>query len=350
MDKTGTGKTTPSLGASFARKGSAALVLKMRGETGKLLSLIQNLADPELGPVGAQLSDRFRAAACRIDIDQNMKMLAVHTSFVYPPSPRKSGFENMIYLGPGALKNRERHFAALVHEATHATQTAFSPILHASPFNAATTLILCPRDFVMACERAEQDAYMRQALFASLLRQAQPDINPDFTAFDPVPAPLYEALRKMSTPVEALRQAAIMMLARPGFSSLKGDEVTLAESYHELALTAYQKIIDARLAANPNGLRFVRMEACDILDIGRSYGPSLFGDNDQLLPAFAQTPQLSPHNQALLDKLNAKLGITDENNLPSFGAALKAQGTTREAFLADSRRPYQRPSKARPCP
>ncbi|MBU0859326.1 MAG: hypothetical protein KJ667_05270 [Alphaproteobacteria bacterium] len=329
----------PLLRDSFAQKETAMAFMLARAENDHLLQRLRALSDSEHGPIGQALHDRFRATGCRIEIDNEMKPLAVHTSFVYPPSKGQSSYENIVYLGTGATKSRERHFAALVHEATHATQTGYSSILHASPYNAATNIVMCPRDFVMACERAEQDAYARQAWLSALLIEKE-GISDSFTNADPVSAKTFNTLRNETQSVtDAMRQAAVKMLSCPRFSSVRGDPVTLADSYHEMALLSYKNIMKRRAKGNAPALQFVRMEDRDILDIGRSYGPSLFGDNDQLLAAFKHPAQLSPHNQRLLDRLNKALGITDEASLPTFGAALAAQGRTRESFLADSRRP-----------
>lgn len=319
-------------------------------ETRRWIAALRRMNDPALGNIGKDLCAAFRQAACPVFIDPEMKLLAVHTSFTYTGKTARSVYENTIYLSTRATAHGTRHFSALVHEMTHATQTAHSAILHASPYNTATDIVLCPRDFITACERAEQDAYARQALFASLMLRARPDQKRSASNKDPVPVRIFETLRRRApAPLDALRQATQYMLARPGYYSAQGHSVPLADSYHELALTAYAGIMESRLKEPDLRLRFIRMEDEDILDIGRSYGPSLFGDGEKLLPEFAQRPDLSPHNRALLAQLNARLGITDENDLPSFGAALAAQQMTRAEFLARSKRNTPSKPAAGPC-
>lgn len=341
MEKTGMRKSE-KISDQFAAKGSPLAVLRARADTQRLLAAIRGVSDTAHGAIGQALFDRFRTTRCRVDIDETMAALAVHTSFVYPPRKGQPSFDNIIYLGAAVNAGRQAQFSALVHECAHAAQTGHTAALHASPFNAATPIALCPRDFVMACERAEQDAYARQAWFNDLMLAAT-GADPAITAKDPVPVATLRALRTAEggATILALRRAALMMLDRPGFASASGDHVSLADSYHELALTAYRRILDARAKAGAPPLQFVRLADADILDIGRAAGPSLFGDGENLLPDFAQRPRLSPHNAALLAALNAELGIADEELLPTVGAALAARNMTRESFRQLGRRPIR---------
>jgi hypothetical protein len=333
MEETGNNNAR-KLTESWKAPGNSRRALEIRAETGKAIALLRSLRDPAEGAVGEALYKAFKTTRALVDVDLDMKSRAIFASFAYPPTPGTTGFTNTVFVGEQAMSHRHSLLSALAHEYTHALQTARSAALHASPFNAGTDIILCPRDFVTACERMEQDAYAKQAWFLSLLRTAHSG-EPDFSTADPVPVATFNTLRAAASgsATAAMRQAALNMLACPGFHSDSGNLVSLAESYHEMALNAYKKVISQRLRDNPHGLQFARMEDEDILAIGRSHGPALFGD-DHLLPIFKGPADLSPANRQFLDELNMMLGITDEDRLPTLGNALAAKGRTRESLMA----------------
>lgn len=299
MDRTGQDNNNhPAPKPAFNKMGNDTLrVLELRAETSRAINLLRSLRDASCGKPGEDLQTAFKKTGCVIDVDLEMGLRAVFNSFAYPPSKGKSSLTNTISLGKSAASHRSSMVSAIAHEQTHALHTA---------------------------------------------RSAAYPHEPDYSGADPVPVDTFNALRDTAggSSLLAMRTAALYMLPRPGFTSYSDKPVTLAESYHELALAGYTRLIKAHLRDSKQPLTFVRMEDEDILAIGQSHGPSLFGDGN-LMHTFREPAKLSQKNQHLLDRLNKLLGIADENALPTLGEALAAKNMTRADMIAQSsRRPH----------
>ncbi|WP_435641367.1 hypothetical protein [Micavibrio aeruginosavorus] len=300
---------------------------------------IARLNDPYLGAVGLDFLRRMTRTACAHIPVQDLSCMAAYQSFIYPPNPMTTGFNNHIAYGPSARTNSQLLFSAHIHEGLHALQKASAPALHASPYNPMTRIILCPRDWVTAQERCEQDAYVKQAWMNSLL--AMHDASVFHTSRpDPMNVSMFASTRLTYGNIFAtLHQAAKTVMNRNFFVHTPDNgepAITFGDHYHTLALDNYKRIIEARVKNDGHNIVFVRMDADDILAIGHSFGPNPFARKNQMQCAqdFARPSRLSSDNKVALRDLNMDLGIVDDRSLPTLREALESIGLSREQFLA----------------
>ena len=257
---------------------------RLKQNLDSIQAAISHIHDPEHGPVGPEFLNRFGQTGCVERPAKNSACIAAYQSFIYPPSPKTTGFTNAIAYGPAACDNTHLLFSAVIHERIHAMQKASAPILHASPYNSMTHIILCPRDWLTVQERCEQDAYAKQAWINSLYATQAPEIYKTSNS-DPVSAHQFEILRKKRGDLESALHHTARTVMDCNFynddtaeksTSLQNPTVTFSDHYHDLALDNYANIIKARMHDHAANIIFVRMDADDILSIGNSFGPNPF--------------------------------------------------------------------------
>jgi hypothetical protein len=303
---------------------------------------VGGLTDPELGDIGRQ----FLELAAKSGVKQEINIfftscLADYCSFNYD-----RGFVNEITYGPAAEESLPKLFSAKVHETTHGLQKMQSAALHASPFNRDTKIIICPRDWVTLEERCEDDSYTKQALFNSLLATFLPEVR-DNTKGDALSVEDFEKIRAGAPNIgEALVQAARQALNKSFFWDNPDAEKRFRNNIQAQALKNYEAGIAMRRHEKETGWKFVRLEPEDIAAIGASCGPNIFGQNG-VLPEFLKNPVMLPDEQKKLAEIDKSLGITNADQLPTLGEALKEIGMTREEFIA---RAYKKSQPAQPSP
>lgn len=307
---------------------------------------IEALASPEDPTLGQDFSKKFIATACRETIDDTLNYDAVFNSFIYPPDPGFSGFTNMILYGKTAAESLERFFLTMCHEHIHAMQYFSAAIMHADPFNAATNIVLCPRDYVTRKQLIEEDAYAKAAWLCALASADHPLIVEETKGMTMSVAQFQEIMARHETIQASLREAAFAVGATEGLWIKDAKtKAPLADAWHTHALGQYKGVLEERMKEKQKPT-FVRMDETDMLSIGKAFGPNPFGDNT-VFPEFRGQVVLSAENQRLLEELNARAGITDEQSLPTFREALEARGLTPEEFIAASRAPAKAvPGKA----
>lgn len=254
-----------------------------------------------LGIIGARFLQDFAATGCVESVDLQ---LSARASF--QAHHRTQGFINKIFYSVGVLPDEAALFSSRTHEAIHAIQFSRAAAAHATPFNAAAKIMLCPRDAVLLEELKERDAFSKQWLLDKMAN------DPGYAALDP------GALE------QDLREHAACVL-----QSLRwNDAMSFLDYYRGKALDEYETVMAARHEAEPD-LVYVRLEPEDILSIGGSLRLQSFDAGWSSVP-------LTPEQETRLAALNRVFGIDDEGNLPTLGQALRMRGTDRAAFLAAS--------------
>lgn len=293
---------------------------------------IGGLADTELGNIGQEFIERFARSGCREKIDIRHTGLADYYSFSL-----KEGepFPNNIIYGPTALDDVANLFSSKVHEATHALQKMQSAALHASPFNPDTRIIICPRDWVLLEARCEQDAYVKQVLFTSLLARQLPEVR-SMSARDAISVETFENIRAASRSIEdAVVETARQALGKSLYWDNPDAEWRFRDHYQSFALDNYAAGMRVRESRGQQNFIFVRIEPEDVEAIGASCGPNSFGANG-ILPEFSGKPAMQEATAQKLANLNLKLGIENEDVLPTLGEALQKLGISRKDFIAAS--------------
>ncbi|MCM2343621.1 MAG: hypothetical protein NDJ24_03595 [Alphaproteobacteria bacterium] len=297
---------------------------------------IQGITDVEIGAVGHLFQHEVSLSGCRHEIDIHHPNRAEYVSFSYRHT---TGFANHIIYGPSAEEDLSKLFSSKVHEATHALQKMRSAALHASPFNPNTQIVICPSDWIILEERCEEDAYVKQALFNTLLAKHLPEVR-RLTDNDPLSVKTFERIRLDAPHVqEAVIQAARQALDKSFYWDNPKSDYRFRHHYHDFALKNYEAGMKLRTNNGESDLIFVRLEPEDITAIGASCGPNSFGDKD-LLPEFAKPPTLTEKTQKKLDDIRSSIGIKDEETLPTLGTILGRLGLTRRQYIEAS---YSRP-------
>lgn len=308
---------------------------------------IESITDAELGAIGCQFQQDVALSGCRHEINIHHPNRAEYVSFSYRHS---TGFANHIIYGPSAEEDLSKLFSSKVHEATHALQKMQSAALHASPFNPNTQIVICPSDWIVLEERCEQDAYVKQALFNSLLAKQLSEVR-RMTDNDPLSVKTFERIRLDASNISnALTEAARQALEKSFYWDNPKAEYRFHHHYHDHALKNYEAGMKLRSDNGESDLIIVRLEDEDILAIGQSCGPNPFGDG-QLLPEFTAKAKLMKSAQDKLDGILSTLKIKDESKLPALGEILSRLGLTRRQFIeASYARPLlpQKPASALP--
>lgn len=316
----------------------AAERAKLHQQLRKVDAWTARLHDAELGGVGLAFQKATAGILTSEDFELDMKPSAGYHSFVYPPNPGQDSFVNHVLYGTEALQNAERLLGARTHEFVHALQYQSAAALHADPFNDANNIIVSPYDYLLRKERLEQDAYVTGAWLCSLAATDAPDIVKVMEG-SPLPVSTFSDIRAKSTSLQdAFETAARDCRNLEGFWSKDAEKTRIADEWHARALDEYDRLMKNRFKDLQEGesITIVRLDGRDIREIGASFGPNTFG-NDDNNPALTQVENLSPDNAKKLAEIEAKYGIAPREQLPTLEDALSAASTTRAAFLAASK-------------
>ncbi len=292
---------------------------------------IRTIHDPDLGEIGKKLLKNFNKTNCRESKDMAYDGLAFYSSFSYREGQK--GFVNSITYGAGANDSFTKLFSAKVHEMAHALQIQHCAALRADPFNPDTKIIICPRDWIMLQERCEEDAYVKQALFNSLLAEVIPHLSSvtDKEAFSAVD---FKVIRDSSPNIGvAFNRAARQSLSKRFYwDSTDENYYSFRNHYQYRTLAGFKAGMNMRRHNNESGFVFVRLTAADIMDVGASFGLNSFSGDPSLTAPFFENSPLRPRAQGLLAELNDSLGIKDENSLPTLTEALAHEGLDKTTF------------------
>lgn len=299
--------------------------------------------------VFALFENRLIASGCRIlkENPNNRTAFAAYKPFIYLPLSGGHTFVNTLLLPRahgGVSRSDNARAISKWHEGNHALQHAGAPVLHATPQNEATRVVLCPEDYILATILQERDAYAKTAWMGSL---ASRDENLSDEQRADIAVLMNKQLITTTEFDQCLEQSGDLQEAL-GRASLLWDQKRLQRSdapsiaaidhYINEALTWYEESVKGgKLALKPlsNFVSFVRMEDSDIVRIGQGLGPGTFGDA-QVRSEFKNLP-LSEEQRARLDALNTKLNIANRDALPTFTEELAKAGETPETFLERSK-------------
>lgn len=292
---------------------------------GHMTHVLGQMSDAEDPNAGWKFLNAIRHAGCEEWVEEKQLCTAAYWPFVRP-APRS--FNNSITY---QLEGRScaAFFSSRAHEYIHALGWNNSPMLHASPYNEATNLVMSPSDWIKMQERTEQDAYAKQAWLNWMGARIDPDLRNDKS--DPVTVNDFERLReKHGGLLPTLKYAALESMDRKRYGDKLGR--TIRDHYHRLAIKGYAQVL-RYLKRNGADVYMVRMDKDDFTTVGASFGPNIFADGDKM---FEDQPVLSVRNARYLAKVMRFFEL-DESQMPSFKQTLQEMGTTPQEFLACSK-------------
>jgi len=241
-------------------------------------------------------------------------------------------FDNNIYYNRLRFDDTGFAFVRRTHEIIHALQAQSSVALHANPGNKNADIILCPRDYLLIRELAEEDARAKETLVKYAAAQANPHLT---TAFNSTGLSIKDFETALS-----IHKNMSMTLAVTAISALNTgcaedgyEQKTLRDYYADMAFfDYYQNIARRQNEADEHPVQFVRLGDEDIYDLGTAFGPCTFGSPD-IYPAFQEL--LSPSAELLTEiaGLSEALDITDDRALPTLSEALTGRGQTPQSAL-----------------
>lgn len=277
-----------------------------------------------LGEAGRDFIGTFKKIACADYYDPQADSIAAY----YGVGLTK--LTNAIIFGSQAVaSDQESLFSIRTHEAIHALQAHVCAAIHADPVNKRSHVMLCPRDYIKLEELKERSAYGGQFLFTGLIHQLETGERKsvNFKIYDLPP----EAEASIENIKRSMREKVDAVLGRDGGS--------LKDYYNEKALARYEEAMATDRAEElaHRDLVFARLEPEDIAAAGDGFTLNMFTNSEgSVLQTFMNDVPLSPELEARVRALNARLGITDEHSLPTFGQALAETGSDREQFLIAS--------------
>lgn len=324
----------------------------------KSAQILSQLDDPEWGPIGRALLD----AAADCHVQERIRPCVYQSDYddtkePYTPTFSSFGFDKDEYGFANVINNDPvnttfaRLFRGKVHEIVHAAAMGKSPALHASPWNPATNVILCPRDFVRVMLLSERDAYAKEAWLCHLAQRFCPDL--ELTADNaPVTPRWFTDMREMGAALPNLLQKAALRSLDIRHKSELGIITTYTDHYINWALKTYKQALDIRDKLKLPFPICARLDDDDLISVGNSYGPNIFEDkNGQLIEAYGCIPNFSKEQQVLLNELNARLGIDfSEERLRTLETCLASNGVSKAEYLQNSLNQGVRRIVDRPAP
>ncbi len=296
--------------AASAMAGLSWAALNARHQAERDAWLAQAILDlgsyyKQIGPLGDAFSREVALTGCGEFVDPELPARAA-----FHAHHLTQGFSNQIFYSPSALQTTQGLFSSRTHEAVHALQFSRCAATHATPYNGASKIILCPRDGVLLDELKERDAFSKQWLLQRLYDE--PGYNtqsPDQWKQD-------------------LRQHAETVLEsmnlRRGYNFRDYYRDREIESYEDCMVSRHQQ---------EQGLTYVRLDAADLWMLGGALGLNTFGDTLGEASRWRGLHLLTPGQEGRIAVLNQQLGIMQESTLPTLRQALMAQGTSRPLFM-----------------
>ncbi len=285
----------------------------------------------------------FHETSCKFEKDRKpYSAPAALETFRYTPPEGERSFNNVILLDKKNA-NRDKLKISSIHEKVHAIQWSKNPVLHASPYNRMTNedvpVLLTPRSWLMMTILTERDAYAKTAWLAATDLSIKPSEG------------LSAAMRFQTVTINdvqhwsarfpddiafALGEAALCWDNRIMNSGNKSTApVTLYDHYIEQALSSLERIKRFEPDNQSMDLVFVDLDDQDILNLGSSFGPSIFGKTAPD-PMF-KSLKLKPEYEDRLAALNTRLGIDPNAQYPNLSEALKPFNLTAAGFMAKSK-------------
>lgn len=288
---------------------NAELMLWLQSE----IKLLHSQYD-HLGAAGKNFKKAFEKAACHEVIKPD---LGSRAALVTHDVTR--GFVNTICYGNSTLldANPLALFGSRTHEGIHAIQFAKAAVTHATPYNHAARIALCPRDAMTLQIMKERQAFAGQLLFMDLLGR---HFN---GAALPTAAELQE---KLLDNVHHIKP-----------ESRWETETDFLNYYRDLTLRDYEGYFpEGKASLLLKDIVFVRLELKDLAEMNEFLDFDTFGRTEaEISSSFGGL--LDQEREDRLARLNRRLGIEDEGKLPLFGEALTEEGLTRADFLMRSR-------------
>lgn len=275
--------------------------------------------------------EAFQATGCKINSEKAPAGggPAAFSAFIYYLSGGGPSFPNEILvnnkLKSGNVEtNRTPEQIAISkrHEKLHVGQWSEIPVLHASPYNHATSVILSPESWVLMSLLTERDAFVKTAWLNALEHKLS--LSKTFWK---------QAMTETVTPEDidlesgdirtALKKASLVWDGRlkhnpdPG----KKPSITLLDHYIESAISDYENSARLKSKSLPPPV-FIRLSPEDILAMGSTFGPSIFGEGtpDEI---FTKLPPMPDKLRARLDALKKEHGIESESGLPTIQEVLE---------------------------
>lgn len=286
--------------------------------------------------------EAFESVDARIKgVDEGKYVYGGYSHFkTYENDSGKSFINELTYNeNRGAAENR----LSQLHEKFHSLQWSTIPELHAIHYNMMTyqdvPVVLSPRSWITASLLTEREAYAKTAWLALLENHTEYDeefaqaasqelVNPDDVAewYKRYPDDLGFALGEASLRWDNL------IRAKAGENNRK---VKLRDHYIELAINQYDNCYRFNECDWAHKPVFIDLDDRAILALGASFGPSIFGKYYPD-PVFKNTV-LTPEQEDMVQKLEAKLGIVTGQKLPTLREALANKGLSPEQFLERSK-------------
>ncbi len=312
-------------------------------------NLLVRLSPSGMGDVGQAFLNKFRATGCseRLDRQKAPKHIAFYLPHHVPFNKRLPEPVNRIDYSIALFGSFYDALSVTLHERIHAMQYASCAAVHADPLNAMKTgVCLSPRDYLIVNIAAEMDAYVKQAWLMKMMEEQFKGISAGTSGLTfPVSTKELRQIENLFADMSGVFQAAAKDVGCRNLPWSGQQEASpLADYYAQGFLTSYAQNIRLYRAHN-NGRNpvFCRLQAQDLRELGRAFGPCTFGDPD-VRPEFLKSFPLSDANRQALADLYTLLDVIDSGVLPLFAQplptldeALHAQGKTRQDMLEQCR-------------
>ena len=310
--------------------------------------LLTSIHDPEEGKIGQKIIESLTKNGCEIIIEEfpeDSIAAKDKASAAYVPFDDDDPdqiFVHQINILP-SNGNASRLLLSLVHEGgAHANAWSNAPALHASPYNtgnpAKLDFVLSPRDWIRAVILTEQDAYAKEKWIAALGAQHDPRLNaPEIQS---VHTP--QSFQQLRERTGSLHDTLVTIANQSMTARFIGENYRFGHFYVGNALSTYNAC--NRINEKPEGLIPVRMDLEDILAVGDSFGPNILSD-ERLFGRGDLSAFIFESGQKQIKQLNEKLGIEDEEALPTLREALAEKGMTPIEFLEQSKTPLPKTHK-----
>jgi hypothetical protein len=308
--------------------------------------VIEDQKSDPLAGVLESFEQEVKATGVKYEAGKNSGgSIACYTPFLYAPGQGKPTFMNTMFVDeegrdPEAVKVSKRH------EGLHALYWNKSAAAHASPYNMAAPIVLCPRDWGRLMRHSERAAMTYNAM----LGHADPDAKiKEAMKTEPGTAEDFQKALEAANgdPDAALNRLAREVLNRnsnfymlPTGKRAEKEPLTLRNYYTWYSLLRFEDSNtfqwDYELSDMPAPI-FVRLDEQDILEMGEMLGFSAFG-GERPDSYFEQQDPLMWKHQRWQQSMNLKMGILSSDSLPTLREALRDYfGKTPEEFVEFSR-------------
>ena len=322
-------------------------------------SFLDFMVDPKFGKIGSVFKKELIASGVQEYSSTYLQENPEHSdggyaAFSANPKNKHRWFRNAIYYAQNLTRcDKEGGTSVYLipfrfHEGIHAIQHSKAAALHATFINPVAQVVLCPRDYVAMRDMMERDAYAKEAWLTHLLSKISRNfaaiVSKDswvhfFNQCDADTALFITANHSLpSFPIEGPNLSDYYDQHPDKYSQALG----VKNAYHTESMRRY--IEDYSRYKRPNTV-YARLGREDYVQLWSSLGVSTFGNQDFFERAMAGQPKYECGHYGLMDlqvkaqirKMNKKLGIQNENNLPTLTEALKDIELTPESFLSLSR-------------